>query len=225
MKVLIIEDTKPLAQTLADLVKESGHSADIVCDGTSGLEYARSNLYDAIVLDVMLPGLDGFQILKQIRSEKSKTPVMMLTARSELKDRIYGLDSGADYYLTKPFETEEFSACLRAIMRRQSPIITEDLQYGDITLSAARHELTCGSKCIKLNSKEYDLLRLLILNRNNIISKDTILNKIWGYDTDATYNNLEAYISFLRRKLHLLSSNVTICIARKVGYYLKESHD
>lgn len=225
MKVLIIEDTKPLAQTLADLVKESGHSADIVCDGTSGLEYARSNLYDAIVLDVMLPGLDGFQILKQIRSEKSKTPVMMLTARSELKDRIYGLDSGADYYLTKPFETDEFSACLRAIMRRQSPIITEDLQYGDITLSAARHELTCGSKSIKLNSKEYDLLRLLILNRNNIISKDTILNKIWGYDTDATYNNLEAYISFLRRKLHLLSSNVTICIARKVGYYLKESHD
>lgn len=221
MKVLIIEDTKTLAQTLADLVEEAGNTADIALDGNSGLEYARSNLYDAIVLDVMLPGMNGFEILNCIRSEKIKTPVMMLTARSDLKDRIYGLDSGADYYLTKPFETEEFSACLRAIMRRQSPIITEDLLFDDITLSTSLHELKCGTKSIKLNSKEYELLRLLILNRNNILSKDTIINKVWGYDSDATYNNLEAYVSFLRRKLHLLSSRVTICIARKVGYYLE----
>lgn len=165
--------------------------------------------------------MNGFEILKSIRNEKITTPVMMLTARGDLKDRIYGLDSGADYYLTKPFETEEFSACLRAIMRRQSPIIDEDMSFDDITLSTSLHELKCGDKCIKLNSKEYELLRLLMLNRNNILSKDIIINKVWGYDSDATYNNLEAYISFLRRKLHLLSSNVTICIARKVGYYLK----
>lgn len=221
MKVLIIEDTKPLAQTLADLVGEAGHSADLVFDGDTGLEYARGGLYDVIVLDVMLPGMNGFEILKSIRNEKITTPVMMLTARGDLKDRIYGLDSGADYYLTKPFETEEFSACLRAIMRRQSPIIDEDMSFDDITLSTSLHELKCGDKCIKLNSKEYELLRLLMLNRNNILSKDIIINKVWGYDSDATYNNLEAYISFLRRKLHLLSSNVTICIARKVGYYLK----
>lgn len=221
MKVLIIEDTKPLAQTLADLVEEAGNSADLALDGESGLEYARSGLYDAIVLDVMLPGINGFEILNHIRKEKIKTPVMMLTARGDLKDRIYGLDSGADYYLTKPFATEEFSACLRAIMRRQSPIIDDCLQFGDITLSTALHELKCGSNSIKLNSKEYELLRLLILNQNNILSKDTIINKVWGYDSDATYNNLEAYISFLRRKLQLLSSTVTICIARKVGYYLK----
>lgn len=225
MNILIIEDTKSLAQTLADLIQKSNYSTDIAFDGESGLEYARSNLYDAIVLDVMLPDINGFKVLSIIRKEKIKTPVLILTARSDLKDRIYGLDMGADYYLTKPFEREEFLACLRAVIRRQSPIIIDDLQFGDIILSTSLHELRCNSKSIKLNSKEYELLRLLIINQNQILSKDIIINKIWGYNSEATYNNLEAYISFLRRKLNLLSSKVTICIVRKAGYYLEVKHD
>lgn len=137
----------------------------------------------------MLPDIDGFKVLSTIRKEKNKTPILILTARSDLKDRIYGLDIGADYYLTKPFEREEFLACLRAIIRRQSPMIIEDLQFGDIILSTSLHELKCNSKSIKLNSKEYELLRLLIINQNQVLSKDIILNKIWGFNSDATYNN------------------------------------
>lgn len=225
MNILIIEDTKSLAKTLADIIQKENYSADIALDGYSGLEYARGSHYDAIVLDIMLPDIDGFKVLSTIRKEKNKTPILILTARSDLKDRIYGLDIGADYYLTKPFEREEFLACLRAIIRRQSPMIIDDLQFGDIILSTSLHELKCNSKSIKLNSKEYELLRLLIINQNQVLSKDIILNKIWGFNSDATYNNLEAYISFLRRKLALLSSKVTICIVRKVGYYLEVGHD
>ncbi len=222
MKILIIEDTKSLAKTLADIIQESGGTADIVLDGISGLEYARSSIYDAIVLDVMLPGMDGFQILNQIRKEKVNTPVLMLTAKSEVKDRVHGLNIGADYYLTKPFEIAEFSACLNAILRRKDSGVNDVIQFGDLSLSPASHEVTCCGRSIRLNSKEYELLRLLILNKNNIVSKELILSKIWGYDSDATDNNLEAYVSFLRRKLHLLSSKVAICVVRKVGYYLEE---
>ena len=143
MKILIIEDTKSLAKTLADIIQESGGTADIVLDGISGLEYARSSIYDAIVLDVMLPGMDGFQILNQIRKEKVYTPVLMLTAKSEVKDRVHGLNIGADYYLTKPFEIAEFSACLNAILRRKDPGVNDVIQFGDLSLSPASHEVTC----------------------------------------------------------------------------------
>ena len=220
MRVLIVEDNMRLAESIRDILKH-WYDCDICGDGNTGYFLLTDGGYDAAVLDLMLPGMDGITLLKKARKSGCFVPVLILTARSETEDRILGLESGADYYLTKPFETEEFSACLRAIMRRQSPIIDEDMSFDDITLSTSLHELKCGDKCIKLNSKEYELLRLLMLNRNNILSKDIIINKVWGYDSDATYNNLEAYISFLRRKLHLLSSNVTICITRKVGYYLK----
>ncbi len=220
MRILVIEDEKRLASTMADIIENENDTVDIQNNGEDGYYDALSGIYDAIVLDVMLPGMNGFDILKGIRSEKITTPVLMLTARTELEDRVQGLNLGADYYLAKPFENAELIAALHAIMRRSGEIIPDDVTFGDLTLYQSTCELGCGSKTIKLNSKEYDLMKYLMINGKNIISKETIINKIWGYDSDAGDNNVEAYISFLRRKLTALNSSVTIDVVRKVGYHL-----
>ena len=171
----------------------------------------------------MLPGMNGFDILKKLREEGISTPVLMLTARAELNDRVQGLNLGADYYLTKPFENEELVATLHAIMRRKSDFVPDNVTFGDLTLSPASCELACGGKSIKLNAKEFELMRYLMINGKTILSKETLINKIWGYDSDAGDNNVEAYISFLRRKLNALSSKVSIVVVRKVGYHLDEA--
>ncbi len=225
MRILIIEDAKRLAKTLADIIQELGYTADLAYDGEEGLDFAESNIYDAIVLDVMLPKLDGYKVLKQLRCNGIQTPVLMLTAKAELEDRIHGLNLGADYYLTKPFDNKEFIACLKTVLRRQIPYISETLAFGDLELTPSLSTLHCGDKSLQLNSKELEIMRLLILNTKNIISKDLLINKIWGYDSDATYNNVEAYISFLRKKLLFLNSNVVIVIIRKAGYHLEMKHD
>ena len=196
---------------------------DIQNDGEEGFYDASSGIYDAIVLDVMLPGMNGFDILKQLREEGISTPVLMLTARTELVDRVQGLNLGADYYLTKPFENEELVATLHAIMRRKTDFVPENVTFGDLTLSPSSCELTCGAKSIKLNAKEFELMRYLMINGKNILSKETLINKIWGYDSDAGDNNVEAYISFLRKKLTALKSRVSIAVVRKVGYHLDEA--
>ena len=223
MRVLLVEDEKYLSAAIVKLLKQEHFEADAVYNGTDGLDYALVNEYDAIILDVMLPGMNGFDILKQLREEGISTPVLMLTARTELVDRVQGLNLGADYYLTKPFENEELVATLHAIMRRKTDFVPENVTFGDLTLSPSSCELTCGAKSIKLNAKEFELMRYLMINGKNILSKETLINKIWGYDSDAGDNNVEAYISFLRKKLTALKSRVSIAVVRKVGYHLDEA--
>ena len=222
MRVLVVEDEKRLAETLADIISESGDTVDISNDGEEGFFNAVSGIYDAIVLDVMLPGMNGFDILRKIREEGISTPVLMLTARTELGDRVNGLNLGADYYLTKPFENEELIASLHAIMRRKADFVPDDIKFGDLTIHPSTWTISCKGKDIKLSVKEFELLRYLMISGKNIISKETIINKIWGYDSDAGDNNVEAYISFLRRKLTVLKSSVSIKAVRKVGYHLEE---
>lgn len=223
MRILIVEDDVRLAGTLADIISENGDMADIAYDGESGLDNALSGIYDALVLDVMLPKMDGFELLMQLRKKNERLPVLMLTARAELDDRVRGLDLGADYYLTKPFENAEFLACLRAVLRRQGELAPEQIHFGDLTLIPQACELRKGERVLSLNAKELELMRLLMLNSNQILPKETLLVRIWGYDTQAGDNNVEAYISFLRKKLALLGSRVGISVVRRVGYRLEEA--
>lgn len=223
MRILIVEDEVRLAGTLADMVGEDGYTADVAHDGEAGLDSALSGIYDAIVLDVMLPRLDGFEVLKRMRSEGLQTPVLMLTAKSDLIDRVHGLDLGADYYLTKPFENAEFLACLRAVLRRQGEITPERLAYGDLTLTPSMGVLRCGERALTLSAKELEIMRLLMLNQSAILPKETLLVKVWGYDTEVGDNNVEAYVSFLRKKLTLLGSRVALSVVRRLGYRLEES--
>lgn len=221
MRILIIEDEERLAGTLADMISESGDTPDVAYNGEAGLDNALTGIYDAIVLDVMLPGLNGFQVLERLRRAGVTTPVMMLSARADLSDRVRGLDLGADYYLTKPFENAEFLACLRAVLRRQSDLIPRSLTFGDLTLTPSSRELRCHDQNLLLNAKELEILRLLILNQKQITSKETLLLKVWGYDSEAVDNNVEAYISFLRKKLSALDSQVSIGVIRRLGYQLE----
>ena len=221
MRILIIEDDARLAQTLVDVISDQGDMADISLDGETGLYNAMTGIYDAIVLDIMLPGIDGLQVLRELRNEGLKTPVLMLSARSSIDDRVEGLNQGADYYLTKPFDNDELIACLHALMRRGPELIPETLEYGDITLVPSTCELKCGSLSIPLRSREMEILRLFIRNGQRSLSKEYILTKIWGYDNDVLDNSVESYVSFLRKKLNLRGSRVELVTVRKVGYHLE----
>ena len=222
MRVLVVEDEVRLAATLQDLLEMNGYAVDICHDGESGLDNALTAIYDVILLDVMLPKLDGFTVLRRLRAEHSTTPVLMLTARSDLSDRVQGLDCGADYYLTKPFEPQELLACVRALTRRQPELRqTDSPEYGDLRLDKTSFTLSCGDKSVRLSRKEYDMMELLMLNRNLVVTKETLLLKVWGYESDAEDNNVEVYISFLRKKLEHLRSQVKIRTIRMVGYCLE----
>ena len=221
MRILIIEDEKRLAATLADLLQSSGYETDISGNGRDGLEFARTGMYDAILLDVMLPELNGFQVLEQLRSEKISTPVLMLTAKSGLEDRIRGLDSGADYYLPKPFENRELLACLRAVIRRKQDVDSEQQCFGDLVLIPRISQLRCGEREVTLSAKELALLQLLLQNTSQYITKERILQKIWGYDANVGMNSVEAYVSFLRKKFTLLKSGVRLTVVRNIGYKLE----
>lgn len=225
MKVLIVEDTKTLAKTLADIIYSVNVLSDIAYTGEDALKYLDSDHYDAIILDIILPDISGFDVLQFIRSENDRTPVLILSARNKVQDRVKGLKGGANYYLTKPFEVDEFLACLEMILRLENPGAKASLRFSDIELNLNSSELICNESSIALNPKELKLLKIFIQNPRQIISKSTLISKVWGYDSDATDNNLEAYISFIRKKLSLLSSKVTISIRRKAGYYLEEKND
>ena len=221
MRILIVEDEVRLASSLQDLLELGGYSADISHDGESGLDNALTGIYDVVLLDVMLPKLDGFTVLRRMRAAGNATPVLMLTARSEVADKVEGLDCGADYYLTKPFEPQELLACIRALTRRQPELRGADLlEYGDLKLDKSAFSLSCGERSIRLSRKEYDMMELLMRNRDLILTKETLLLKIWGYESDAEDNNVEVYISFLRKKLEHLHSGVKIKTIRMVGYCL-----
>jgi len=225
MRILIVEDEKRLGNTIRDLLSSNGYTADISYDGEDGLDNAMSGIYDAIILDVMLPKMDGFQIVKNLREQGSAVPVLMLTARSEIADKVNGLDCGADYYLTKPFENAELLACVRSLMRRQSEYVGSVLSFGDVSLDTTRCVLSCGKQEVKLSSKEFEIMCLLMQNGKHIIAKETILLKAWGYDSDAEDNHVEVYISFLRKKLIHIKSRVSIETVRRVGYHLEEKED
>lgn len=220
MRVLIVEDEIRLAATLQDLL--DGYTADLCYDGESGLDNALTGIYDVILLDVMLPKLSGFEVLRRLRAAGNATPVLMLTARSEVGDKVTGLDYGADYYLTKPFEPKELLACVRALTRRQPELReTSLLSFGDLTLEKSAFTLSCGEKSVRLSRKEFDLMELLLLNQKQVVTKETLLLKVWGYESDAEDNNVEVYISFLRKKLEHLRSRVKIRTMRMVGYGLE----
>ena len=222
MRILVVEDEVRLASTLQDLLEMNGYVADVCHDGESGLDNALTSIYDVMILDVMLPRLDGFTVLRRLRAAGNATPVLMLTARSEVTDRVEGLDCGADYYLTKPFEPRELLACIRALARRQPELRSTDLlEYGDLTLDKSSITLSCGDRTVRLSRKEFDMMELLMLNRDIVLTKETVLLKIWGYESGAEDNNVEVYISFLRKKLDHLHSHVKIRTIRMVGYLLE----
>ena len=222
MRVLVVEDEVRLAATLQDLLEMNGYTADVCHDGETGLDNALSAIYDVIVLDVMLPRLDGFTVLRRLRAAGNTTPVLMLTARSELSDRVKGLDAGADYYLTKPFEPKELLACIRALTRRQPELRqTDTLACGDLRLEKNAFTLSCGDRSVRLSRKEFDMMEMLMLNQRMVVTKENLLLKVWGYESDAEDNNVEVYISFLRKKLEHLRSQVKIRTIRMVGYCLE----
>ena len=225
MRVLLVEDERNLSAAICKLLEKERITADPVYNGNDGLDWALSTEYDAIILDVMLPGMDGFSVLRSLRKAKVAAPVLMLTARSALEDRLTGLDSGADYYLPKPFESAELISCLHAITRRGDRAPMMNLSFGDIELGQKDGKLrnTRTGQDIKLGAKEYQLMELLLRNSGQILPRETIQERVWGLESDAEYNNLEVYISFLRKKLSFLGSDVKIRATRGVGYSLEQT--
>ncbi len=224
MRILVVEDEKNLASALVKLLEGQQYAAEAVYDGQSGLDYARSGQYDALILDVMLPGLSGFQIASILREEGIDVPILMLTARDKVNDKVRGLDSGADDYLTKPFTTEELLARVRALLRRQGTVQMDAVIFGDITLSLGASTLSRQDKQVRLSRKEQEVMYILMsLPPGHIVSKDELIMKVWGADSEAVDNNVEAYISFLRKKLFYLDSAVQIIAQRRLGYLLEYS--
>lgn len=220
MDILIVEDDVNLAAALARILEDNRYRTDVVHDGRTGLEYAESGMYDVVILDVMLPKMDGFEMVAEMRRKRVATPVLLLTARDAVPDKICGLDSGADDYMTKPFSPAELLAHLRALTRRQGDVLFESVKAADLELNLESHDLTCGSRSIHLSLKEFELAKLLMVNVGQAVAKETIISRIWGAQGSAEDNNAEAYVSFLRKKIRFLGSSASIETIRCVGYRL-----
>lgn len=220
MKILIVEDDALLAESLKELLTGKGFEVECVFDGESGAQYAESGIYDLLILDVMMPRMDGYEVAKNVRHNRCGTPILMLTARSGLEDRIEGLNAGADYYLTKPFDNRELLACVNALLRRQGAEVNE-LVFGNTSLDLNACMLIMGDKQIRLSAKEFDVMRLLLQSKNSILPKETILARVWGFDSNAVENHVEVYVGFLRKKLQKIGSNVRIEAVRRLGYHLR----
>ena len=220
MRVLIVEDEVRLAETLQELMAEQHYQTDIVHDGVDGVDYGLTGQYDLIVLDVMLPKIDGFGVARQLRTNHISTPILMLTARDEIASKISGLDCGADDYMTKPFDSGELMARVRALTRRRGDVVSNVVGTGDPELDCTSRILSCGGKSLQLGFKEFDIMRLLMLSAPSVVTKDSLIAKVWGVESEAEDNNVEVYISFLRKKLAYLDSNVYVTTVRKVGYSL-----
>ena len=220
MRILIVEDEMRLAETLRQLMEDQRYQADTVYDGADGVDYGLAGQYDLIILDVMLPKVDGFQVAQRLRAAHVSTPILMLTARDEVSDKISGLDCGADDYMTKPFDTGELMARVRALTRRQGEVLSDILTVGDLSLDCTSRLLSAGDRSVRLGFKEFEVLRFLMVNNGAVVTKETLISKIWGLDSEAEDNNVEVYISFLRKKLVYLNSQVSISTVRKVGYFL-----
>ena len=220
MKILIIEDEKLLADSLKVLLEAKGFTVDAVYDGETGAAYAELGIYDLLILDVMMPGMDGYQVARQVRAKRFGTPILMLTAKSDILDRVEGLNAGADYYLTKPFDTRELLACINALLRRQGEQV-DTLCYGNTTLDLAAGTLSSGKERVRLSAREFDVMRLLMQTQDRNIPKEALLARVWGYDSNAVENHVEVYVGFLRKKLRSIGSNLRIAAVRRLGYHLE----
>jgi len=221
MRLLLVEDEVRIAEAIKHLLKKNNYMVDNASDGEIALDLIMSGVYDVIILDIMIPKLSGLEVLETVRREKIDTPVIILSAKGELNDRINGLDMGADDYLAKPFEIEELLARINALLRRREKNIC-DLSFGNILYNPKTLELKCFEKTLELTLKEGQLLELLLRNENIIISKELILEKIWEADSDAVANHVEVYVSFLRKKLRYIDANVLIETKRGIGYRMVE---
>ena len=220
MKILIVEDERLLADSLKALLEKKGFQAEAVYDGETGAEYAQLGVYDLLILDVMMPGLDGYELARRVRERRCGVPILMLTARSALEDRVQGLNAGADYYLTKPFDSRELLACINALLRRQGGEVDE-LTLGNTALDLATGMLLQGEKSVRLSAREFDVMRALLQAGSANLSKESILARVWGYDSNATENHVEVYVGFLRKKLSSIGSNIKIVAIRRLGYHLE----
>ena len=220
MKILIVEDEVLLAETLKEALQKKGFTVETAYDGETGKEYAELGVYDLLILDVMMPKLNGYDLARQVRAKRCATPILMLTAKSGLEDRIEGLNAGADYYLTKPFDMRELMACINALLRRQGNQVDE-LTFGNTALDLSSGMLVCGERSVRLSSKEFDVMRFLLQSGRNNLSKEVLLAKVWGFDSNAVENHVEVYVGFLRKKLAAIGSDVKIEAVRKLGYHLE----
>ena len=224
MRLLLAEDEKDLSDALVTVLKHNNYSVDAVYNGQDALDYLENGNYDGAILDIMMPKMDGITVLKRVRADGSRIPILLLTAKSEIDDRVEGLDSGADDYLTKPFSMKELLARIRAITRRQMDSPDNQLQFADIILDRSTYQLTVNDASIRLANKEYQMLEMLMANPGQFISVDQFMDKIWGYDSEAELNVVWVYISYLRKKLSALDAHVQIKAARGIGYALEETN-
>ena len=223
MKILIIEDEYSLADAIAETLKKENFDVTIITDGIEGEDEALTNIYDLILLDVMLPSKNGFQILRNLRQEKIEAPIIMLTAKSEIYDKLNGLENGVDDYITKPFHMRELVARVKVVFKRKANVEDENiLEFKDLKLDLRTGKMISNNNEIAINGKELELLEVLLLNKNQITDREQLVNKIWGYNSDSEYNNVEVYVSFLRKKLKLIKSNVKIKAVRGIGYKLED---
>lgn len=223
MRLLLVEDEIRMAQALCQILRIENYEVDHCADGLDGLAAVESNIYDMIILDVMLPGINGYEIARKARSQGIRTPILMLTAKAELDDKVDGLDSGADDYLTKPFMTKELLARLRALSRRSRNTTDGMLSYGDIVLDTGSMYLSCVTtgQRVRLSEKEYRILEYLIANQGQILTREQLAVKIWGFESNAEYNNVEVYMSFTRKKLAFVGAKTQIKAVRAIGYELR----
>lgn len=224
MKILVIEDERLLADSICELLESKGFEAEAVYDGKNGTEYTELGIYDLMILDVMMPEIDGYEVARRVRADRCGIPILMLTARSGIEDKIEGLNSGADYYLTKPFDSRELLACINALLRRQGAQINE-LSYGNTSLDLESGKLIRGEKSVRLSAREFDVMRILMQSKENNVSKETQLTKVWGYDSNAVENHVEVYVGFLRKKLLSIGSDLRIEAIRRLGYHLEAGND
>ena len=222
MNVLVVEDERNLADAICQILKDEGIRADVTYDGPTGLSMTKSGMYDAIVLDVMLPGMSGIDVVREARRAGVSTPVLMLTARTSTTDKVDGLDAGADDYMTKPFETVELLARLRALTRRTGDVVVEEVTFGDLKLDLATHDLSCGDRTVHLSGKEFEVMSMLMTSNTRVVSKQDLLTRVWGGSAEASENSVEAYVSFLRKKMNHVHSKVQITTLRMLGYRLEQ---
>lgn len=225
MKILIVEDDESLALAIAQILNEQKYQTEIAYNGEDGLDYALHDNYDLILLDIMLPKLDGFSLVRKLRQNKNNSPIIMLTAKDDIHSKITGLDSGADDYITKPFVKEELLARIRANARRQGDVIINTLSFCDLNLDLDTAILSCNTKSIQLSFKEFSILKILLVHPNLVISKEVLIDKVWGNESEAEANNVEAYISFLRKKFQFIGTKVSINTLRRLGYRLEVKND
>jgi DNA-binding response OmpR family regulator len=226
MRILMVEDEKYIAEPLAQILKRNNYSVDLAFDGEYGLDCAVSNIYDVIILDIMLPKKDGLTVLREARQNGIETPILLLTAKSQLEDKVRGLDHGADDYLAKPFQADELLARLRALTRRKSELRHDGvIRFADVSFNPNTLMLVCKENEIKLSLKESQILELLFQQKNMIVSKDQMIEKVWGYDAEAEDGNVETHISLLRKKIRKIKSGLSLVTVRGAGYVLEEKRD